>query len=65
MKTHPHTGPVVPVGVYVAVFAALLILTVLALLVWPRLPVLSLVAGGGAVGIVARSKLIHRVRELT
>ena len=27
MKTHPHIGPVVPVGVYVAVFAALLILT--------------------------------------
>ena len=27
MKTHPHIGPVVPVRVYVAVFAALLILT--------------------------------------
>jgi chromate transporter len=45
--------------------AALLILTVLALIVWPRLPVLSLVAGGGLIGIVARSKLIYRLRELT
>jgi chromate transporter len=44
--------------------AALLVLTVTALLIW-RLPVLSLVAGGGLVGIVARSKLLHRLRELT
>ena len=54
----PHAAPD-------AFTAALLILTVLALLVWPRLPVLSLVAGGGVVGIVARSKLIYRLRELT
>jgi chromate transporter len=44
--------------------AALLVLTVIVLLAW-RLPVLSLVAGGGLVGIVARSKLLHRLRELT
>src|SRR5882672_10643074 len=54
----PHAAPDV-------FTAALLVLTVVALLVWPRLPVLSLVAGGGVVGIVARSRLIHRVRELT
>ena len=54
----PHAAPDV-------FTAALLVLTVVALLVWPRLPVLSLVAGGGVVGIVARSRLIHRLRELT
>jgi chromate transporter len=54
----PHAAPDV-------FTAALLVLTVVALIVWQRLPVLSLVAGGGVVGIVARSKLIHRVRELT
>jgi chromate transporter len=54
----PHAAPD-------AFTAALLVLTVVALIVWQRLPVLSLVAGGGVVGIVARSKLIHRVRELT
>ena len=43
--------------------AALLVLTVLALLVWQRLPVLALVAGGGVVGILARSRLVHRLRE--
>ena len=44
--------------------AALLVLTVLALLIWQRLPVLALVAGGGVVGILARSRLVHRLREL-
>jgi chromate transporter len=53
----PHAAPD-------AFAAALLVLTVIVLLVW-RLPVLTLVAGGGFVGIVARSKLLHRLRELT
>ena len=38
----------------------LLALTVIALLAW-RLPVLSVVVGGGLIGIVARSKLVHRL----
>jgi len=38
----------------------LLALTVIALAAW-RLPVLSVVVGGGLVGIVARSKLVHRL----
>ena len=50
----PHAAPD-------AFTAAVLILTVAALLVWQRLPVLSLVAGGGLIGIVARSKLVHRL----
>ena len=38
----------------------LLALTVIALAAW-RLPVLSVVVGGGLIGIVARSKLVHRL----
>jgi chromate transporter len=53
----PHAAPD-------AFAAALLVLTVIVLLTW-RLPVLTLVAGGGFVGIVARSRLLHRLRELT
>jgi len=38
----------------------LLALTMVALAAW-RLPVLSAVLAGGVIGIVARSKLVHRV----
>lgn len=50
----PHAAPD-------AFTAVMLILSVLVLIVWPRLPVLSMVAGGGVIGIVARSKLVHRL----
>jgi chromate transporter len=49
----PHAAPDLFTGV-------LLALTVMALLAW-RLPVLSVVAGGGLIGIVARSKLVQRL----
>jgi chromate transporter len=50
----PHAAPD-------AFTAALVLLAVVALLAWPRLPVISMVAGGGVVGIIARSKLVHRM----
>jgi chromate transporter len=53
----PHAAPD-------AFSAVLLAVTVIVLLAW-RVPVLSLVVGGALVGIIARSRLIHRVRELT
>jgi chromate transporter len=53
----PHAAPD-------AFAAAVLVLTVVVLLVW-RLPVMSMVVAGGLIGIVARSKLVHRLRELT
>ena len=43
---------------------ALLVLTVLALLLW-RLPVLPAVLCGGLLGILARSRLVLRFRDLT
>ena len=49
----PHAAPDLFTGV-------LLALTVTALLAW-RLPVLSVVVGGGLIGIVARSKLVQRL----
>ena len=49
----PHAAPDLFTGL-------LLALTVIALLAW-RLPVLSVVVGGGLIGIVARSKLVHRL----
>ena len=49
----PHAAPDLFTGLLVA-------LTVIALLAW-RLPVLSLVVGGGLIGIVARSKFVHRL----
>jgi chromate transporter len=53
----PHAAP--------DLFAALLLAgTVVALVVWRRLPVVPLTLGGGLVGILARSKLVHRLREL-
>jgi chromate transporter len=52
----PHAAPD-------AFSAVVLIVTVAVLLVW-RLPVLALVLAGGLVGILARSRLIQRVREL-
>ena len=54
----PHAAPD-------AFAAALLVLTVIAMLAWRRLPVVPLTLGGGLVGIIARSKLLHRLRELT
>jgi chromate transporter len=44
--------------------AAMLALTVIALLAW-KLPAFPLAIGGGVIGILARSRLIHRLRELT
>ena len=49
----PHAAPDLFTGLLVA-------LTVIALAAW-RLPVLSVVVGGGLIGIVARSKLVHRL----
>ena len=46
-----------------ALTTALLVLTILALTVW-RLPALALVAAGGLVGVIARSRLVNRLREL-
>ena len=53
----PHAAPD-------AFTAIMLAGTVLVLLAW-RVPVLSLVLGGGLIGIIARSRLLHRLRELT
>jgi chromate transporter len=53
----PHAAPD-------AFTAVVLVLTVILMLAW-RLPVLSLVLGGGLIGILARSRLVHRLRELT
>src|SRR4051812_25939632 len=44
--------------------AALLVLTIVILLVWKRVPVLSMVVAGGLIGIAARSRLVHRLRDL-
>lgn len=44
--------------------AAMLVVAVAALLAW-RLPPLSLVVAGGLIGVLARSALVQRVRELT
>jgi chromate transporter len=52
----PHAAPD-------AFTAVVLVLTVLVLLAW-RLPVLPLLAAGGLVGILARSRLLLRLREL-
>jgi len=53
----PHAAP--------DLFAALLLAgTVVALLVWRKLPVVPLTLGGGLIGILARSKVVHRLREL-
>lgn len=52
----PHAAPD-------AFSAVLLVVTVAVLLAW-RLPVISLVLAGGLIGILARSRLIQRVREL-
>jgi chromate transporter len=52
----PHAAPD-------AFTAAVLALTVLALLAW-RLPVLPLLACGGLIGILARSRVVLRLREL-
>jgi chromate transporter len=49
----PHAVPDLFTGLLVA-------LTVIALLAW-RLPVLSVVVGGGLIGIIARSKLVDRL----
>jgi len=57
VKLAPHAAPDL-------FTAAMLILTVIALLTW-KLPAFPLALGGGAVGILARSKLVHRLRELT
>ena len=46
-----------------ALTTGLLVLTILALTVW-RLPALALVAAGGLVGVIARSRLVNRLREL-
>jgi chromate transporter len=43
--------------------AGLLVLTVVVLLAW-RPSILSLVAGGGVIGLLARSRFIFRLREL-
>jgi chromate transporter len=53
----PHAAPD-------AFSAIVLVLTVVALFVW-RLPVISMVVGGGLIGILARSRLVHRLRDLT
>ena len=53
----PHAAP--------DLFAALLLAgTVVALVVWRKLPVVPLTLGGGLIGILARSRLAHRLREL-
>ncbi|HXJ08784.1 MAG TPA: chromate efflux transporter [Burkholderiales bacterium] len=53
----PHAAP--------DLFAALLLAgSVVALLVWRKLPVVPLTLGGGLIGILARSRLAHRLREL-
>jgi chromate transporter len=52
----PHAAPD-------AFAAAVLAVTVAVLLAW-RLPVMSMVVGGALVGIVARSRLLNRLREL-
>jgi chromate transporter len=53
----PHAAPDAFAGVVLA-------LTVVMLLAW-RLPVMSMVVGGALIGIVARSRLIQRLRELS
>jgi chromate transporter len=52
----PHAAPD-------AFSAVVLVVTVAVLLAW-RLPVISLVLAGGLIGILARSRLFQRVREL-
>ncbi len=56
LQLAPHAAPD-------AFAAAVLVLTVAVLLAW-RLPVMSMVVGGALIGIVARSRLIQRLREL-
>ena len=52
----PHAAPD-------AFTAAVLALTACAMLAW-KLPVLSSLVSGGALGVLARSGLVHRLREL-
>ena len=59
-------SPTVSAVILVMQWATLVLsLTIAVLLVWKRVPVLSMVVGGGLIGIAARSRLIHRLRELT
>jgi chromate transporter len=53
----PHAAPD-------AFSVIVLVLSVVALFVW-RLPVMSMVIGGGIIGILARSRVVHRLRDLT
>jgi chromate transporter len=52
----PHAAPD-------AFAAGVLLVTIVVLLVW-RVPVMPLVVGGGLIGILARSRLVLRLREL-
>jgi chromate transporter len=57
-------SPAVVGAISISIVQLVLVVTVVVLIAW-RLPVMSLVIGGGLIGIIARSRLVHRLRELT